>query len=120
MITGRGFYYGNTAWKVSKYGANSGPYFPVFGLNTEKYGTEITPYLDTFHAVQVKIFIIFLFGYKVRPLVKVPVSYLLAEYTFYNETFKILKKALQECNEKKRDKIVFKNSLLRTKKKDLS
>ena len=30
----------NTAWKVSKYGIFSGPYFPVFGLNTEKYGPE--------------------------------------------------------------------------------
>ena len=53
-----------TAWKVSKYGVISGPYFPAFGLNTEKYlvslriqselgkyGPEITPYLDTFHAV---------------------------------------------------------------------
>ena len=49
------------AWKVSKYGISSGPYFPVFGLNTEiygvnqntgKYGPEKTPlYLDTFHAV---------------------------------------------------------------------
>ena len=34
---------------------NSGPYFPVFGLNTErywpeiKYEPEISPYLDTFH-----------------------------------------------------------------------
>ena len=27
----------------------SGPYFPEFGLNTGKYGPEITPYLDTFH-----------------------------------------------------------------------
>ena len=33
-----------TAWKVSKYGVIYGPYFNVFGL-------EITPYLDTFHAV---------------------------------------------------------------------
>ena len=33
-----------TAGKVSKYGVISGPYFPVFG-------PEITPYLDTFHAV---------------------------------------------------------------------
>ena len=54
----------HSVWKVSKYGVNSGPYFPVFGLNTEiyrvnlriqsetgKYGPEITPYLDTFHAV---------------------------------------------------------------------
>ena len=30
----------------------SGQYIPVFGLNTGKYGPEITPYLDTFHAVQ--------------------------------------------------------------------
>ena len=39
----------------------SGPYFPAFGLNTErysvfspnagKYGPVKTPYLDTFHAV---------------------------------------------------------------------
>ena len=40
-----------TAWKVSKYGDISGPYFPVFSPNTGKYGPEITPYLDTFHAV---------------------------------------------------------------------
>ena len=25
-----------TAWKVSKYGVFSGPYFPAFGLNTGK------------------------------------------------------------------------------------
>ena len=63
---------------MSKYGVVSGPYFPAFGLNTEryyfpafglntvrdtsylsvlspnagKYEPEITPYLDTFHAVQ--------------------------------------------------------------------
>ena len=29
----------------------SGPCFPVFGLNTGKYGPEKAPYLDTFHAV---------------------------------------------------------------------
>ena len=40
-----------TMWKMSKYGAISGPYFPVFGLNTGKYGPDVTPYLDTFHAV---------------------------------------------------------------------
>ena len=39
------------AWKVSKYRVFSGPYFPVFGLNTGKYGPEKTPYLDIFHAV---------------------------------------------------------------------
>ena len=27
----------DTAWKVSKYGVISGPYFPAFGLNTERY-----------------------------------------------------------------------------------
>ena len=30
-----------TAWKLSKCGAFSGPYFPVFGLNTEIYGVNI-------------------------------------------------------------------------------
>ena len=40
-----------TAWRVSKYEVISGPYSLVFGLNTGKYGQEITPYLDTFHAV---------------------------------------------------------------------
>ena len=30
-----------TAWDVLKYGAFHGPYFPVFGLNTGKYGPEI-------------------------------------------------------------------------------
>ena len=40
-----------TAWNVSKYGVISGPYFPVFGLNTGKYWPEITLYLGTFHAV---------------------------------------------------------------------
>ena len=36
---------------MSKYGVISDPYFPVFGLATGKYEPEITPYLDTFHAV---------------------------------------------------------------------
>ena len=36
---------------MSKYGVISGLYYPVFGLNTGKYGPEITPYLDTFQAV---------------------------------------------------------------------
>ena len=40
-----------TVWKVSKYGVISGPYFPAVGMNTGKGGPEITPYLDTFHAV---------------------------------------------------------------------
>ena len=39
--------------KVSKLGVISGPYFPVFGLNTGKYRREVTPYLDTFHPVHI-------------------------------------------------------------------
>ena len=42
-----------TAWKVSKKGVISGLYFSVFSTNTGKYGREITPYLDIFHAVLV-------------------------------------------------------------------
>ena len=48
---------------MSKYGVIFGPHFPAFGLTTEryevfnpnagKYGPEITPYMDTFHAVYV-------------------------------------------------------------------
>ena len=41
----------NPVWKVSKYRVISGLYFPVFRLNTGKYGQEITRYLETFHAV---------------------------------------------------------------------
>ena len=40
-----------TKWKGSKYGVFSGPYLPLFGLNTGKSGPEKTPNLDTFHAV---------------------------------------------------------------------
>ena len=36
---------------MSKYGVISGPYFPEFGLNTRKYGPEITPHLGTYRAV---------------------------------------------------------------------
>ena len=32
---------GTTAWKVSKYEVFSGPYFPIFGLNTEIYGVNL-------------------------------------------------------------------------------
>ena len=42
----------STAWKVSKYGVLSGPYFSAFGLNTGKYGPEITPYFETFDVVK--------------------------------------------------------------------
>ena len=37
-----------------KFGVISGPYFPVLSANTGKYGPEITPYLDTFHAAIVQ------------------------------------------------------------------
>ena len=50
--------------KESKFGVFSGPYFPVFGLNTEIYGVNLSiqskygkirtrkiPYLDTFRAM---------------------------------------------------------------------
>ena len=30
-----------TAWKVSKYGVFSGPYFPIFRLNTERCGLSL-------------------------------------------------------------------------------
>ena len=36
---------------LQQYGVISGPYFPLLELNTGKHGPEITPYLDTFHAV---------------------------------------------------------------------
>ena len=39
---------------MSKYGHFTGPYFPVFALNTVntgKYGPEKTRYFDTIHAV---------------------------------------------------------------------
>ena len=45
---------------MSKYGVISGPYFPVFSPNTGKDGPEITPYLDTFHAVYNSKSIIFI------------------------------------------------------------
>ena len=41
--------------KCPKYGVISGPYFRVFRLNAGKYGPEMTPYLDTFHAVELPI-----------------------------------------------------------------
>ena len=53
---------------MSKYGVFSGPYFPAFGLNTERYSVSLriqsecwkirtrkTPYFDTFHAVYIYI-----------------------------------------------------------------
>ena len=49
---------GSTAWKVSKYGVSSYPYFSAFGLNAErcrvslntgKYRPAKTPSLETFY-----------------------------------------------------------------------
>ena len=31
----------DTVWNVPKYGLFCGPYFPVFGLNTEKYEVSL-------------------------------------------------------------------------------
>ena len=45
----------HTMWKVSKYRVFSGSHFPVFSQNTGKYGSEKTPYLDTFHAVSMSL-----------------------------------------------------------------
>lgn len=42
---------------MSKSGVISGPNFPRFGLNTEKYGPEISPCLDTFHVVRGLVYI---------------------------------------------------------------
>ena len=58
---------------LSKHGIISGPYFPVFGQNTGKYGPEITWYLDTYHAVKVmpgilEIFILVAFDHCLHPL----------------------------------------------------
>ena len=45
----------HTAQELTKHGVLSGPYFSVFGLNTEKYGPENTSYLDFFRAVPFEI-----------------------------------------------------------------
>ena len=58
---------------MSRYGVFSGPYFPIFGLNTDiygvnlkfgrntgKYGPEKTPYLDIFYTVKISPRILFL------------------------------------------------------------
>ena len=34
--------------KMCKYEVFPGPHFTVFGLNTRKYGSKETPYLNTF------------------------------------------------------------------------
>ena len=42
---------------MAEYGVISVPYFPAFGLKTGKYGPEIIPYLNTFHAVTIFLII---------------------------------------------------------------
>ena len=59
-----------TTWKVSKYGVFSGPYFPAFGLNTERYG-------DTFYAVSVEVSICLLNHYNLVPCVFVALVFVL-------------------------------------------
>ena len=44
-------FYFDKGYTLREYGVLSGLYFPVFGLNTGKYGPEETPYSNTFHAV---------------------------------------------------------------------
>ena len=79
----------STAWKVFKYGIFSGPYFPAFVLNTEryfvslsvfspnvgKYWPEKTPYLDNFHAVQWISFVLYfpsdIFEFSFNPQCKI-------------------------------------------------
>ena len=53
--TNSNVYVKSIAWKVSKYGVVSGPYFPVFSPNREKYGPEKTPYLDLINETKYSI-----------------------------------------------------------------
>ena len=53
-----------TASKVSKYGIFSGPYFPVFSLNTGKCSSEKTSYWDT--TLCCSVFLIKLVGLQAR------------------------------------------------------
>ena len=43
------------AWKVSKYGVYSSPYFPYSVRIQENTNAKKTPYLDTFHAVNANL-----------------------------------------------------------------
>ena len=49
-----------TTWKVPKYGVFSGPYFPTFGLNTERYSVRMRENTD-----QIKLHIWTLFTYSI-------------------------------------------------------
>ena len=69
-------------WKVSKYGVFPRPYFPVFGLNTGKYGPEKsqtriwTRFMQCTDWIFDEIFIVFLTMTKSNKLLKlIYVSY---------------------------------------------
>ena len=69
----------------------SGPYFPVFSPSAGKYGSEKTPYLDTFHAVIVsktlnwEQILILLFDSSIVPVVLVQGNAILGpNYHGYN------------------------------------
>ena len=72
----------NTAWKLSKYGVISDPHFPVFSPNTGKHGPEITPSLDTFHAVEVVLTVTVLLIKVIAKRIVCMVCFML-EYLFF-------------------------------------
>ena len=71
----------DTAWNEFKYGVISGPYFPVFGLNTGKYGPEIAPYLKSFTQWDFQSF------YKVQLFDNIISCENFWQYSGYNEYF---------------------------------
>ena len=54
---------------MSIYGVFSGPYFPVFGLNTGKYGPDETPHLSTFHSALFTLTCLYLFTFTIHTYV---------------------------------------------------
>ena len=81
-----------TTWKVSKYGVFSGSYFPVFSPNMGKYGTEETPYWDTFHAVK-------LTHKNIQELLSIIVYHLRNIWKCYQaKLIKLLRKSYQDLN----------------------
>ena len=80
-------YHCTTAWKVSKCGFISGPYFPVFSRNTGKYGPQITPYLDTFDVVHFTRKAIDLFAWRNQSNMLVERNYYFP-WNYYYSAFK--------------------------------
>ena len=76
---------------MSKYGAFSGPYFPVFSPNTGKYGPEKTPSLNAFHAVLKKCLLI------VLGLHKLKLARVLFSSTLKSFNFRITSESILEC-----------------------